>query len=113
MELVNGPVKRWHEVNHLQPPVDSKRCLVMVPSTLHLLGHTCLFFSFFFNAVFIYLFIFFKNTNYNGFVCTELGCEDRLHHKPSLCSMSYKVSVLRGGGGGSQSIQKPATSQTH
>lgn len=39
VRLLNGPVKRWHEVNHLQPPVDSERRLVMMPSVLHLVGH--------------------------------------------------------------------------
>lgn len=38
LRLLNGPVRRWHEVDHPQPPVDSKRRLVMMPSMLHPVG---------------------------------------------------------------------------
>lgn len=48
VSLVNGPVKRWYEVNHLQPPVDTKRLLVMMPTILHLVGQIHSLFNFVF-----------------------------------------------------------------
>lgn len=47
VSLVNGPEKRWHEVNHLLPPVDSKWCLVMMPGKLHHSGQMSLFLTLF------------------------------------------------------------------
>lgn len=83
VRLLNVPVKRWHEVNHLRPPVDSERWLVMMQSPLRLMGQIHVFFFSLFNPSFL-----FDYKNHEDVGSRRLKCGDRLYHKSSLSSVS-------------------------